>query len=436
MELSKGQGGSTVEQAAKQKKLPALLVPAGGQEQLETALLYGANAVYLGGDSLNLRAGSQGFTGEALDKALLLAHQAGVQVFYCLNALPYNDQLAAVRERLEAFADAAQLAKPVPDAFIIADPGVLHMARTICPSIPVHLSTQAHSVNSAAVNFWQSCGVSRVNLARELNYHGIATMITACPGMEFEVFAHGAMCLALSGHCLMSAWLNKRPANHGRCTQPCRFAYRRFPLEEELRPGNALWEVEPGQPFDTIWAPEDLCLLRYVPWMAHVGVHTLKLEGRTRSGGALAPVIDVYRTALDRVQNTAPPLPGPSALLAELGYSAARPLGSGFFLPKRRREVHVEAGAKNSKPIVGRIVEIVSSGTLRVQVRSQWRAEEGVELLLPGMQRPQGACFMENHRGEGCEVLHSGMEGLVHIPDMELQQIPVGAYVRAAHKHT
>lgn len=266
---------------------PELLVPAGGREQLEAALLYGADAVYMGGPELSLRTACDGFSGEGLAAAVRDAHAAGVKAYYCLNAMPYDAQLPAVEAMLE------RLPELGADGLIAADPGVIWLARKRCPSVPIHLSTQAHSVNGAAVAFWKEAGVQRVNLARELGFRAMHGLVEAFPDVEFEAFVHGAMCLALSGHCLLSAWVNNRPANQGRCTQPCRFEYRGMALtvEERKREGEPLWEVRQGEAFSGFWAPQDLCLLRYAGLLADVGVRALKLEGRTKSGGYVAQIV-------------------------------------------------------------------------------------------------------------------------------------------------
>ena len=317
--------------------LPELLVPAGGREQLEAAILYGADAVYMGGPELSLRTACEGFSGEELALAVAEAHAAGVRVYYCLNAMPYDAQLPAVETVLE------RLPGMGVDGLIAADPGVIWLAKKHCPSVPLHLSTQAHSVNGAAVAFWREAGVERINLARELGFKQIRALAEAFPGMDFEVFVHGAMCLALSGHCLLSAWVNNRPANQGRCTQPCRFEYRGLSLlvEEQKRSGEALWEIREGEAFSGVWAPQDLCLLRYVGCLVDLGVRALKLEGRTKSGGYVAQVADVYRTALDQHirRKTEGMHAGKevstAALLEELFHTASRPLSTGFFLPRR-----------------------------------------------------------------------------------------------------
>ncbi len=422
--------------------LPELLVPAGGREQLEAALLYGADAVFLGGHSLNLRAASDGFDQPALKQAVQDAHAAGTQVYYCLNALPYDSALPELEQTLEYLPDCGI------DALIVADPGVIRLARRYCPNIPLHLSTQAHSVNAQAVAFWQEAGISRINLARELSASAIRTLCRTCPEIEFEAFVHGAMCLALSGHCLLSAWMNGRSANLGQCTQPCRFEYKGLFLGvaekkrtlSEAQPFPDL-EITQDEDFSAFWAPQDLCLLRYVGWFVRSGVSALKVEGRSKSGSYVAQVTDVYRTALLRVASRMGSLvedAGVSAavselsittLLQELSHTASRPFCTGFFLPRRRVEKVVFEGEK--RPIVARLIEPLSSGGWRVRVLSPWSAARDVSVLLPGMRRPVssgGTYVLENHRRERVSLLHPGTEGFWHGAPAEAY---AGLYVRA-----
>ena len=366
--------------------LPELLVPAGGREQFEAALLYGADAVYMGGPELSLRTACEGFSHAELVAAVEEAHARGVRVYYCLNALPYDAQLPAVEAALESLPETGV------DGLIAADPGVIWLARRRCPSVPLHLSTQAHSVNAAAVAFWREAGVGRVNLARELSFKDMRALAQTFPDMEFEAFVHGAMCLALSGHCLLSAWVNGRPANQGRCTQPCRFDYRAFGLvvEEQKRAGEPLWEVRQGEAFSGFWAPQDLCLLRYVGCLADSGIAALKLEGRTKSGGYVAQVTDVYRTALRlhasrRAGRVSPPEWTTSALLEELFQTSTRPLSTGFFLPRRRVEAPPAGFA--ARPVAARLIEPVG-GSWKVQVRSVWRADREAVVLFPRLCCP------------------------------------------------
>ena len=409
---------------------PELLAPAGGREQLEAAVLYGADAVYLGGSMLSLRAKCQGFDDEALREAVRFAHASGVRVYYCLNAMPLDRHFPAVEAQLEALPGLGV------DGLIAADPGVIWRARRLCPDIELHLSTQAHSVNAASVEFWREMGVKRVNLARELDAEAMAALVRRFPDMAFEVFVHGAMCLSLSGHCLISEWVNARHANLGLCTQPCRFDYRALTLtvEEGKRQDGPFLDVREGEDFSGFWAPMDLCLLRWTDQLCAMGPAALKIEGRTKSGGYVAQVTDVYRSALDaafaRLSGETPEHPVElDALLAELFHTASRPLCSGFYLPERT----VEAVPQDfqARPVVARVVGRHEGGGWDVQVRSPWEAGLAASVLLPGMKRPllsAGSYALENHKGERVERLNPGMNGVLHCEGLELSP---GIYIRA-----
>ena len=390
------------------ESLPEILAPAGGREQLESALLYGADAVYLGGTSLSLRAKSHGFTASELKWAIGLTHRFGKKLYYCINAFPYQHQIPDVRSQLE------QCALLQPDALIVADPGVINLALKICPEIPLHLSTQAHSVNSEAVSLWKSIGITRINLARELNRDDIVSIIRACPGMEFEIFVHGAMCLSLSGHCLISDWANGRPANQGLCTQPCRFEYKGMSLtvEEKKRPLQPFLEVTQEEDYSAFWAPMDLCLVRYLNDIIAMKPKCLKIEGRTKTGGYVAAVTDVYRTALDSIAT------GVNADIESyvkvLSESSIRPLCSGFFLQNRRIENKADAKARR---IVARIEEKIDDGALHVSVKSVWNSGQTVYLLRPGMryQQVSGSDYsLEAISGQKTSRLNPGMPGVFH----------------------
>jgi len=427
-------------------KIPELLIPVGGREQLDAALLYGADAVYLSGNELSLRAKCEAFNTEQLVAAVKDAHAKNVRVYYCLNAMPYNKHLPELEEMLEI------LPQIGVDGLIIADPGVMWLAKRICPNLEIHLSTQAHSVNSAAVHFWKEQGVSRINLARELGKEDISVLIKEFPEMEFEVFVHGAMCLALSGHCLMSAWINKRPANLGQCTQPCRFEYRgtkftdmRLSVEETLRQGDDCWDIEQGSDFSAIFAPSDLCLVRYMDDLIKMRPASLKIEGRTKSASYVAQVTDVYRTAMDiyaKKNGIAPkfePLSReneltPQDFMEELfntGSRPLRPLSTGFFFPERVEEKIPDDYIM--RPVVALLGDEVKKGTWEVKVRSTWKSEKNASILMPGMLRPLlevGRYSFTNHQGIKTDTLHPGMCGLLHFED-EIENLQKGLYIRA-----
>ena len=405
---------------------PELLAPAGGREQLEAALIYGADAVDLGGNMLSLRAKCRGFDDASLRDAVRLVHEKGKKLYYCLNAMPGDEHLPAVEAQLEALPELGV------DGLIAADPGVIHLSRKLCPSVELHLSTQAHSVNSAAVDFWKEAGVKRINLARELGRDAMKNIMTRHPDMDFEVFVHGAMCLSLSGHCLISEWANRRHANLGLCTQPCRFEYRgiKLTVEEEIRKDGPFLEVQQGEDFSAIWAPMDLCLLRWISELTAMSPAALKIEGRTKSGGYVAQVTDVYRTALDSVAKAGDvPAFDADHFIHELFHTASRPLSSGFYLPER--EVQEVPADFQPRPVVARVLGPSENGGWRVQVRSPWEITQDASILLPGMKRPllkSGNYTLENHRGERTERLNPGMEGVLYCEHTDL---PAGIYIRA-----
>ena len=406
-------------------KIPELLAPAGNLEHLESALLYGADAVYLGAEGLNLRA-PRGFSREQTRMACGLAHERDVRAYLCLNALPGPGQMAQMHQALE---EAAELGV---DGLIVADAGCVRLARRICPHIPIHLSTQANTRNADSALFWRDQGVSRVNLARELSLLEIRSIVRSCAGIACEVFAHGALCLAISGQCLLSAWCSERPANLGRCTQPCRFAYRnvRMAVEEELRPQSVIWEAAAeGGGFSAFWAPDDLCLLRYVGWFARQGVAALKIEGRMRTGAYVAHTVDAYRSALSLLKTSLDAGRRGAALslcVRELVRSSARALSSGFFLPRRLALPAVE----NPPQVLARVEQRVGNAW-RISVRGYWNSAWPAVALLPGLERPAltpGYSF-ENHRGERREEVHSGVSALLFGEGLPLRP---GVYIRSA----
>ena len=408
---------------------PELLAPAGDMEKFHTAVLYGADAVYLGGISGNLRAASKGFTPEELKAAVSFANARGVNVYYCLNALPFERDMISMPNAITEAAEANV------HAFIVADPGVLRLARRHAGQIPIHVSTQANTTNAEAVRFWIDAGASRVVLARELPHGEIRAIRDRLPETELEVFVHGAMCLAVSGQCLLSAWLNNRPANLGRCTQPCRFEYRvtgadtppSFTLEEALRPGQDLWTVRQDEDFAALFAPDDLCLLPFLLWFVKNRITALKIEGRTKGSAYVAQVTDAYRAALDAVRGA----PSGAAFayrdfLPDLVRTASRPLSTGFFL-RRRRAVMAEA---EPRPLLAKVLEPLGSGSWAVIALGKWEESRAAELMLPGMRRPvmePGGYALENHRGERTGLAASGTRAVLHT---DMPGIMPGVFVR------
>ena len=271
-------------------KRPELLSPAGDREKLEMALHYGADAVYLGGKEFGLRAFAGNFDGEGLREAVAMSHAAGARVHVTVNTLPRQPELAALPEFLEMAADAGA------DAFIVADLGVLSLAKRYAPDVPLHVSTQFGVVNSEAARMLFEMGAARVILARELSLPEIREIREKAPReLELEAFVHGAMCVSFSGRCLLSNYMAQRDGNGGVCAQPCRWKYH---LMEEKRPGQ-FFEISEGPDGTRILNSADLCMIGHLDDLIAAGLESLKIEGRMKSAHYAAVVTNAYRHALD-----------------------------------------------------------------------------------------------------------------------------------------
>jgi putative protease len=257
-------------------------------EKLKVALAYGADAVYFGGGPLSLRARAEDMADDEIDEAIAYVHSRGKHAYLTVNAIPHNTDIAEVERIVRRYAISE------PDAFVVADPGVLDIVKEVAPHIPVHLSTQANAVNWRAVRFWHRMGVDRVILAREMTRDEILQTRQETD-VELEVFVHGAMCISYSGRCLLSTYLADRDANRGRCAQPCRW---RYALVEESCPGEYLPVFEDARG-TYILNSRDLCLLEYMPELIDSGIDALKIEGRMKSVHYVAVVTRVYRRAID-----------------------------------------------------------------------------------------------------------------------------------------
>lgn len=397
--------------------LPELLCPAGDLKRLQTVLFYGADAVYLGGPHLNLRSKSAGFDFESLPGAVDLARRSKARVYFCLNAILPQKHLQKVQKYLEL------LAEIKPDAIIAADPGVVSLAREHAPHIPLHLSTQAGTYNSRSARFWKDQGVDRVNLARELSLTDIREMSRE-PGLpQLEMFVHGAMCMALSGHCLLSAHLNKRSANQGLCTHPCRFDHRAraLALEERTRPGEITWELWEEEGFSRIFSSQDLCLVRFLGWLSRQRVSSLKIEGRMKSVSYLGVTTDVYRTALDDLSRG---VFRPGLYLEELATVSSRPLGSGFFLPLNKI-FSTPAQESGGKKVVASVEKKLGGQMWLVQVKSRWSQDMDLELVLPGLGRPrlrQGGYCLAGVNQEELQTVHSGQQVVLKTADERIRE--------------
>lgn len=272
------------------KRRPELLIPASSLEVLKIAVMFGADAVYIGGEAFGLRAKAKNFSKEDMKEGIWFAHEHGARVHVTVNILAHNDDLEGVRQYLY------ELRKMRPDALIIADPAVFDLAKEICPEIDRHISTQANNTNYGTYQFWHRLGAKRVVSARELSLKEIREIRERIPKeMEIESFIHGAMCISYSGRCLLSNYFTGRDANQGACTHPCRWKYS---IVEETRPGEYMpvFENDRGT---FIFNSKDLCMIEHIPEMIDAGIDSFKIEGRMKTALYVATVARTYRKAID-----------------------------------------------------------------------------------------------------------------------------------------
>ena len=271
-------------------KKPELLIPASSLEVLKTAVVFGADAVYIGGEVFSLRAKSKNFSMEDMREGIAFAHAHGARVYVTANILAHNGDLDGVENYFH------ELKAIGPDALIISDPGVFQIAKEVCPEIEIHISTQANNTNYRTYRFWHSLGAKRVVSARELSMDELRELRANIPeDLEIETFIHGAMCISYSGRCLLSSYFTGRDANQGACTHPCRWKYA---IMEETRPGEYLpvYENERGT---YIFNSKDLCMIEHIPELVEAGIDSFKIEGRMKTALYVAVVTRTYRQAMD-----------------------------------------------------------------------------------------------------------------------------------------
>lgn len=356
---------------------PELLAPAGNMEKLKIAIHYGADAVYMGGQAFGLRNMADNFTVDEMSAALDYCHQHNVKAYLTINSYPRNEALPELEKYLEQIA-------PLPfDAYIVADPGVIDAVRQISPERELHLSTQANTINWRSARFWQQQGISRINMAREMSLDNIRETVAAVPGMEFEAFVHGALCISYSGRCLISSMLTGRDANRGECTHPCRWSYH---LVEESRPGE-YFPVTEDENGTFIFNSRDLCLLEQIPALVESGVTSLKIEGRMKGINYVASVLRVYRQALDEYCLDPASWSCRPEWMDELGKLSHRGYTTGFLFGEPRNVgQEYQSAYIRSHEFVGVVEELLSDGKARIDVRNRIKTGDLLELAGPGMR--------------------------------------------------
>lgn len=356
---------------------PELLAPAGNMEKLKIAVHYGADAVYLGGQAFGLRNKADNFSIDEMMAALDFCRAKDVKAYLTINSYPRNESLPELEEYL------AQIAQLPFDAYIVADPGVIDAVRQISPERELHLSTQANTINWRSASFWQQQGVTRINMAREMSLDNISETVIKVPGMEFEAFVHGALCISYSGRCLISSMLTGRDANQGECTHPCRWSYH---LVEESRPGEYFPVVE-DENGTFIFNSRDLCLLEHIPALVTSGVHALKIEGRMKGINYVASVLRVYRQALDEYLADPADWRCRPEWLGELAKLSHRGYTTGFLFGQPRNVgQEYDSAYIRSHDFVGVVDEVRSDGTLLISVRNRVKAGDLIEFIGPDMR--------------------------------------------------
>ncbi len=361
--------------------MPELLAPAGNREKLEAAIRYGADAVYMAGESFGMRAFADNFSLDELKSAVNYAHGHGVRVYLTVNTMPRESEYSRLRAYLEALRDIR------PDALIVADVGVLALVKEILPDMEIHLSTQANAVSSAACRAWHAMGVKRVVLARELTFDEIREIRANIPdSLELEAFIHGSMCVSYSGRCLLSGFFTGRDANRGACAQPCRWNYRveSVTLAEEKRPDLPL-TVEEYRGESFVFSSKDTCMIRHIPELMESGLDSFKIEGRMKSAYYAAVVTNTYRMAMDRY--TAGNYVFDEAWQRELESVSHREYATGYYFADSREDANLTSqnGYLKEKAYLATVIGYdPERGEATLVQRNKFVAGDRVELLTPG----------------------------------------------------
>lgn len=375
-----------------------LLSPAGDFEKLRAAIRYGADAVYLAGESFGMRSASANFTRAELEEAVGYAHARGVKVYVTVNVMPRTGEYAALRDFL-CFLDAVRA-----DGAIVSDIGVLSLAKECAPALPLHISTQASAVSAAACTAWHALGASRVVLARELTLEEIRVIReNTPPELELEAFIHGSMCIAYSGRCLLSNYFTGRDGNHGRCAQPCRWNYRALELTEEKRPDAPLPVVEDGG--DTfVMSSRDLCMIGHIPELLRAGITSFKIEGRVKSAYYAAVVTNAYRMALDAYARDPAHYQADPAWLRELCSVSHRAYDTGFFFTpphENANTVDTPGYIREKAYLAAALTDSDADGRAWFVQRNKFSEGDALELLTPGLPGiPFTAAELQNEAGE------------------------------------
>ena len=410
-----------VERKGKRGKEAELLSPAGGREQLEAAVKFGADAVYLAHEKFNMRTGAQNFDDNGLRSAVEYVHGAGVKVYITLNTMPHNDEIKEVPQVIETAADAGV------DAFIVSDAGVFALCRKYAENTDIHISVQAGIVNSESAKMWYNLGATRAVLARELTLDEISAIRAEIPDdMQLEAFAHGAMCVSRSGRCLLSDYMTGRDANRGDCAQSCRWKYA---LCEEKRPG-VYYPIEEDESGAYILNANDLNMAAYIDKMSQAGIYSFKIEGRAKSAYYTAVTTYAYRAAIDAYLKSESGEYRPQQwMLDELDKISHRVYSTGFYFGRPTGEQTYNTGGYiRTHQVVG-IAGEYSEGLLRVSQRNRFYRGDVLDCLESGKE-PYNVTVEKiiNLSGEEIECANKAAEDV--FIKCSSAYVGIGAYMR------
>lgn len=377
---------------------PELLIPASSLEVLKTAVLFGADAVYIGGEAFGLRAKAKNFSPQEMKEGIEFAHAHGVHVHVTANILAHNEDLEGARAYFK------ELKELKPDALIIADPGMFTLAKEICSEIDIHVSTQANNTNYMTYLFWHKLGAKRVVAARELSLQEIAEIKSKVPQeLEMECFIHGAMCISYSGRCLLSNYFTGRDANQGACTHPCRWKYA---VVEESRPGEYMpvYENERGT---YLFNSKDLCMIEHIPEMVQAGIDSFKIEGRMKTALYVATVARTYRKAIDDYfeseEKYRENLPWYRDEISKCTY---RQFTTGFYFgkPSEETQIYDNNTYVNDYIYLGIVEDIDEEGAACITQRNKFCVGDSIEIMKPdGRNEAVTVLGMTTEDGESVE---------------------------------
>lgn len=386
-------------------KRPEILAPASSLEVLKTAVYYGADAIYIGGEMYGLRAKAKNFPMEDMKAGIEFAHKHGKKVYVTANITAHDRDLDGVEKYFQ------ELKQIKPDALIISDPGVFTIARQVCPEIDIHVSTQANNVNYMTFRFWQQQGATRVVTARELSLQEIKDIDEHIPeDLEIETFVHGAMCISYSGRCLLSHYFTGRDANLGACTHPCRWKYH---IVEQTRPGEYL-PIEENERGTYIFNSKDLCMIEHIPELIEAGVDSFKIEGRMKTALYVAVVTRTYRQAVDDyLENPDKYYSRMEYYKEEISKCTYRQFTTGFFFGPTTHETQIYDNNTYVQEFVylGRIDHVNDDGKAVFYQKNKFSVGDTIELMMPdGTNVSANVLEMENIYGPVESCPHPGEE--------------------------